>query len=184
MVPVKFLVFFVLCLEISDAHYLKKSFKDLSNDDTEDFQTEIRTYTNSLGREVRLRDLDRYSVDDIADSEDTLWNVADETQRDLDGTSEDMDDPAKEEEKLEEITNNGGDLLDQDNVNQDSTLAKMIESMIVEVNGQDKKPKGLHPESDRKEKEDSMDMIKYTHQQLVDMGVEQEKENPIPKRGT
>ncbi|CAC5402731.1 unnamed protein product [Mytilus coruscus] len=195
MVPVKFLVFFVLCLEISDAHYLKKSFKDLSNDGTEDFQTEIRNYRNSLGREVRLKDLDKYSVDDIAGSEDTLLNVedetqrdldetledVDETQRDLDGTSEDVDDPAKEEEKLEEITNNGGDLLDQDNVNQDSTLAKMIESMIVEVNGQDKKPKGLHPESDRKEKEDSMDMVKYTHQQLVDMGVEQEKENDLQR---
>ncbi|XP_063438022.1 uncharacterized protein LOC134719029 isoform X1 [Mytilus trossulus] len=181
MIPVKFLVVLVLTLEISDALYLKKSFKDLSNDEAEDFQNAIKTYLNSLDREVRLQDSDRYPVDDITGSEDTLWNVEDETQRDVDGTSEDVDDPAKEEEKLEEITAYGGDLLDQGNVNQDSTLAKMIESMIVEVNGQDKKPKGLHPESDRKVKQETMETIKYTHQQLVDMGIEQGHKNELQR---
>ncbi|XP_052085166.1 blastula protease 10-like [Mytilus californianus] len=173
MVPAKFLVIFVLCLGISDANFLRKLLKELSDGDAEDFQDEIGTNTDSLGRELlRRRDQNGYYDDTVTDS--PTQYVEDTT---LSGSAEGVDDPAKEEEKLEEDTSNGGELLDHKNVDKDSTLAKLISSMDVIVHGQDQKPMGLHPESDRKQKEDSLDQHKYTPEQLKVKAVGLENDN-------
>ncbi|CAC5397286.1 unnamed protein product [Mytilus coruscus] len=177
MVPAKFLVIFVLCLGISDANFLRKLLKELSDRDAEDFQDEIGTNTDSLGRELlRLRDQNSYYDDSVTDS--PTQYVESTT---LSGSPEGVDDPAKEEEKLEEDTSNGGELLDHEIVHKDSTLAKLISSMDVIVHGQDKKPMGLHPESDRKQKEDSLDQHKYTPEQLMEKALGLENDNDFKR---
>ncbi|XP_063438026.1 protein SpAN-like isoform X2 [Mytilus trossulus] len=167
MVPAKFLVIFVLCFGISDAYFLKKLLKELSDGDEDYFQEEIGTKTDSIGSELLRRDDGNSYYDD---------NVTDSPTQD-----EGVDDPAKEEEKLEEESSNGGQLLDNENVDQDSTLAKLIASMDVIVHGQDEKPMGMHPESDQKQKEDSLDKHKYTPEQVMERALGLENDNEFKR---
>ncbi|XP_071139524.1 protein SpAN-like isoform X1 [Mytilus edulis] len=164
MVPAKFLVIFVLCLCITDAYFLKKLLKELSDGDEDYFQEEIGTNTDSFGRELLRRDDGNSYYDEDSPTQD-----------------EGVDDPANEEEKLEEKTSNGGQLLDDENVDQDSTLAKLIASMDVIVHGQDQKPMGMHPESDQKQKEDSLDKHKYTPEQLMERALGLENDNEFKR---
>ncbi|VDI23395.1 Hypothetical predicted protein [Mytilus galloprovincialis] len=164
MVPAKFLVIFVLCLGISDAYFLKKLLKELSDGDEDYFQEEIGTNTDSFGRELLRRDDGNSYYDEDSPTQDEV-----------------VGDPANEEEKLEEETSNGGQLLDDENVDQDSTLAKLIASMDVIVHGQDQKPMGMHPESDRKQKEDSLDKHKYTPEQVMERALGLENDNEFKR---